>query len=80
MALAGLNVLEHLVLAIFDATPNKRRATEQFVKTTEGTNVEMLYSTMPEGFLAEFEFRRKVLLTLLTDAARAPPSSQPDAY
>lgn len=72
MALASLTALELLALALFDASPNKERVISQFSKTTEGTNVEMLYSTMPDGFRHEFELQRKVLLALLNDAARLP--------
>lgn len=73
IALASMTALEHLVLALFDASPNKGKVISQFSKTTEGTNVEMLFSTTAEGFLAEFALQRKVLLALLNDASRSPP-------
>ena len=72
MALASLTALEHLVVALFDAIPDKRRVIDQFTDTTERTNVEFLYSTMPEGFAAEFELQRKVLLAQISDASTAP--------
>ena len=72
VALANLNALELLALALFDASPNKERVISQFSKTTEGTSVEMLHSTMPDGFRHEFELQRKVLLALLNDAASLP--------
>lgn len=74
--LASQAVLQHLILALFDAIADKNWVIKQFTDTTERTHIYTLYSSMPKSFLLAFEEHRDVLLKLLLDvqAASAPRS------
>ena len=53
--------LEHLVLALYEAHPNKSAVQADFLRQTERNAGLDLYSTQPEPFLEGFSIRQKLL-------------------
>ena len=65
---ASLSVLEHLVLAMFQESPNSDRVRRNFLDVTERSNVEGLFSRHPESFVTAFEETRNTIDQLLGEA------------
>jgi len=57
--------LEHLVIALLGAHPNKNEVQAIFLRQTEMNAAHDLYSTMPEAFLNGFSRRQKMLADLV---------------
>lgn len=67
-AKAELCLLEQLVLAIFDAVPNKARVIAQFSEMSERVIAGAAASETSEEFLSALQDRRVALLAVLKDA------------
>jgi len=63
---ASQSVLQHLVLALFDAIQDKKRVIQQFTETTNETH-RLSVSSRPKEFLSTFEEHQKTILKLLVD-------------
>jgi hypothetical protein len=57
--------LEHLVMAMLAAHPNKTEVQAIFLRQTEMNAARDLYSTSPEAFLNGFSRRQKMLADLI---------------
>lgn len=58
--------LEHLVLALLSAHPDKLAVRAAFLRQTERNAALDLYSTQPEAFLEGFSIRQKILAGVLS--------------
>jgi hypothetical protein len=61
--------LEHLVVALYLAKPNKSEVQTIFTRQTERNAALDLYSDQPEEFLKGFSIRQTILAELLSAGA-----------
>jgi len=60
-----VSALEHLVLALYRAHPNKSAVQEDFLRKTEHNATLDLYTTRVEEFLDGFRIRHKILADVM---------------